>query len=138
MFPNEIDLLPRMLDINPDKRFSAAECLKHQLFKSVDLNKTINIDLDDDLKNISKNRPKPDVENSFVIRDGVINGETKTINETNSVAGINSFKNMDKKGGKIAVKRESIYRAVLLKEGKDKKSEDGLNDSVASGDSEAD
>lgn len=135
-FPQAVDLLQHMLEVNPDKRFSAAECLKHPFFKSSEAEKHLDIEVDQNLKDISKNRPQADKKNSLVVRDAIINGETHTINETNSDAGINSFKNVDKNGIKLSQgKRESIYKYVLMNQGKDAPS-DTVPDSFNSNDSD--
>lgn len=135
-FPHAIDLLQKMLEVSVEKRFSAAECLKHAFFKSGEPEKQLEIDIDTSLRNISKNRPMPDKKNSLVVRDAVINGETHTMNETGSDAGINSFRNVEKGAGPRAnVKRESIYKYVLMKEGKEP-GFDNVQDSMNSNDSE--
>lgn len=57
---------------------------------------------------------------SFVVREpGLINGQMNTVNETNSKAGINSFKHMGKgnnSNNSGQPKRESIYKTVLMKD----------------------
>ena len=70
----------------------------------------------DDLKEFGKN-VKTEMEDgsSFVVRDNVINGNLDTVNETDSNAGITSFKKVQ---GGVKTKdghRTSIYKQVLIK-----------------------
>lgn len=127
-FPHVVGLLQKMLDVNPSTRFSAKEALNHEFFKSFE-GKESTEDLDDELalsnnlkefnaKNKANLKINANDNNSFVVREGgTINGEVNTINETNSEAGILSFKNVnDKKRGNPNAKRESIYKYVLMKD----------------------
>lgn len=115
-FPQAVDLMQHMLEIAPEKRYSAADCLKHPFFKSNEIEKHIDIENAAELKGISKNRPQADKKSSFIVRDAVINGETQTVNETGSSVGINSFKNVEKGGIlRSTAKRESIYKHVLMR-----------------------
>lgn len=125
--PHVVNLLQRMLDVNPATRLSARESLNHEFFRSFN-SKESTEDLDDEaalysnlkvfnethkihLKNKNDN-------NSFVVREGgTINGQVNTVNETNSDAGILSIKNMGEKNrGNPNAKRESIYKYVLMKD----------------------
>jgi serine/threonine protein kinase len=127
-FPHVVSLLQKMLDVNPATRYSAKDALNHEFFKSFDC-KESSEELDDEatlsnnlkefnmkhklnLKNVKNDN------NSFVVKEGgSINGEVNTVNETNSEAGINSFKNVGAKNrGNPNAKRESIYKYVLMKE----------------------
>ena len=116
-----------MLDVNPATRVSAKEALNHEFFKT-HKSKQSTEDLDDEValsnnlkefnnKNKVSMKNKND-NNSFVVREGgTLNGEVNTVNETNSEAGINSFKNVgDKNRGNANAKRESIYKYVLMKD----------------------
>lgn len=115
-----------MLDVNPVTRLSAWECLAHDFFKVAGSTESVE-DLDDEatllnnlkeFNNRNKNIPVNGVEGSFVVREGgMINGQVNTVNETNSEAGISSFKNVgDKNRGNPNAKRESIYKYVLMKD----------------------
>ena len=125
--PNVVSLLQKMLDVNPATRFSAKEALNHEFFKSFEGKESV--ESFDDEATLSNNLKEFNLKNkvnlknmndsnSFVVRDGgAINGEVNTINETNSDAGINSFKNVgDKNRGNPNAKRESIYKYVLMKD----------------------
>jgi serine/threonine protein kinase len=126
-FPHVVHLLQKMLDVNPTTRFSAKESLAHDFFKTLD-SPDSSSDLDDDvtlannLKEFNLKNKVPiknkDENSSFVVREGgTINGNINTVNETNSNAGINSFKNMgEQKRGNPNARRESIYKYVLMKE----------------------
>jgi serine/threonine protein kinase len=132
-FPHVVNLLQKMLDVNPVTRFSAKESLNHEFFKSLE-GKDSTSDLDDEealnnnLKEFNMKNKLPlknkDENSSFVVREGgTINGNVNTVNETNSNAGINSFKNMgDKNRGNPNAKRESIYKYVLMKENNNEES----------------
>lgn len=126
-----LDLLQKMLEINPIKRISAKEALADEFFKAYDNNSGQPIPAETEPivnnlkeamdKNKQAMKDNKNENDSFVVRDGgVINGEVNTVNETNSNAGILSFKNVnDKKAKNNAesnAKRESIYKYVLTKE----------------------
>jgi len=125
--PHVIELLQKMLEINPNKRCSAREALGEPFFKAYAMSgETSEEPISNDVKDfVDKNKKalkdnKLD-NNSFVIRDGaVINGELNTVNETNSNGGILSFKNVNPNKLNVqtdsAPKRESIYKHVLTKE----------------------
>ncbi len=123
--PQALELLIKMLEVNPVKRLSAKEALDHEFFKThgfgVEKVKEEDI-LVNNLKEFNegaqKGAIKAVVEGSFVQRDAVINGELNTVNETNSDAGILSFKNVNKAKQPVDnnPKRESIYKYVLVKE----------------------
>jgi serine/threonine protein kinase len=127
-FPHVVSLLQKMLDVNPSTRFSAKDALNHEFFRSLEAKESTE-DLDDEatLSNNLKEfniKHKMNLKNgkndkdSFVVKEGgSINGEVNTVNETNSEAGINSFKNVGAKNrGNPNAKRESIYKYVLMKE----------------------
>ena len=126
--PHVLELLQKMLEVNPVKRLSAKECLADEFFKVYDVNSGSSVEAEpitNDLKEaIDKNKQalkdNKNENDSFVVRDGaVINGEVNTVNETNSNAGILSFKNVTDKKQKPSDqngKRESIYKYVLMKE----------------------
>jgi len=127
-----LELLQKMLEINPIKRISAKEALADEFFKVYDPSSGASIQVDSDPivnnpkealdKNKQALKDNKNENDSFVVRDGgVINGEINTINETNSNAGILSFKNVnDKKSrnnnNESNAKRESIYKYVLTKD----------------------
>lgn len=124
-FPYILDLLEKMLEVQPSKRISAKDALNHDFFKAFDTH-TKKDNMNDEV--ISQNlkefqtKEKAQLKNankdnlSFVVRDAVINGETNTVNDTNSDGGILSFKNMSKKP--VANdKRASIFKYVMMKNG---------------------
>ena len=128
--PHVLELLQKMLEINPSKRYSAKEALNDEFFRVYDLSggqKQI-VDVDPITNNFLEemNKTKTAMKDnkretdSFVVREGgLINGEVNTVNETNSNAGILSFKNVsDKKKNQQESnsKRESIYKYVLTKD----------------------
>ena len=127
--PHVLELLQKMLEVNPVKRLSAKECLADEFFKIYDVSSGNSVEaepISNNLKEvIDKNKQalkdNKNDNDSFVVRDGaVINGEVNTVNETNSNAGILSFKNVTDKKPKPSdqnAKRESIYKYVLMKEG---------------------
>ena len=124
-FPHILDLLQKMLEMNPDKRISAKDTLNHDFFTSMeDKHKKDGNDNEVVATNLKefKDKEKAHIKNgdkdnlSFVVRDAVINGETNTVNETNSNAGILSFKNMGKKPAEDD-KRTSIFKYVMKKQG---------------------
>lgn len=141
-FPHILDLVQKMLEVNPIKRLSAAEALKHEFFQAFESDKKPSFEgetLDSDLKKF-KEQEKEQMKNadtdnmSMVVRDAVINGETNTCADTNSQGGILSFKNM-KKGQGVNNKRASIFKYVMTKNG-DNKAPVGINkDSFNSNDS---
>ena len=123
--PHVVELLQKMLEANPQKRCSAKEALQHDFFRSVEPPSSTD-DLDDETAltaNLKEFREKNKLllnnkgndNSSFVVREGVINGEVNTVNETNSVGGILSFNGGPKKDG-TGAKRESIYKYVLMKD----------------------
>ena len=133
--PHVLDLLQRMLEVNPNKRVSAREALDHQFFKSFGPAPVTPATIKEDeavvtnLKEFKEAAKKvaaqgPADGSSFVQRDGVINGELNTVNETNSDAGILSFKNVGRRQAPVdnANKRESIFKYVLVKENAEKQS----------------
>ncbi len=129
-YPHVLELLQRMLEVNPIKRISAKDALADEFFKVYDPSAgTPAIEAEavgSNFKEVAeKNKQavkegKADAFDSFVVRDGgLINGELNTVNETNSNAGILSFKNVAEKGKQLKdsnPKRESIYKYVLTKE----------------------
>lgn len=126
-FPNLITLLQKMLEVNPNDRYSAAECLNHPFFKSAEAESVEELD---DEEQLLSNLQEFNIKNklalaqnngtegqSFVARDGgIINGQVNTVSDA-SEGGITSFKNMGKGNrGNPNAKRESIYKYVLTKE----------------------
>lgn len=125
--PHVLELLVKMLEVNPIKRISAREALADEFFRHYDPNGASTLapaePIEGNLKEVlDKNkaavREAKDATDSFVVREGgVINGEMNTVNETNSNAGILSFKNVErKKQTEENSKRESIYKYVLTKD----------------------
>ena len=130
-----IELLQKMLEVNPIKRYSAKDALADEFFKVYEVNEEVPTRVQTDLisnnfkegmdqnkKAMKDNKHEND---SFVVREGgLINGEVNTVNETSSNAGILSFKNVNDKKKNVQEnneKRESIYKYVLTKENEDKK-----------------
>ena len=110
-----MDLLKKMLKKNPLERISAKEALKHELFADEMKNNQIDIDLGQ-IKEINdqiKKNYDPE-NNSFVVRDQVINGKLDTVKDTDSKGGIISMKKMKKNVNRKAP-RTSIYKTVLSK-----------------------
>ena len=127
--PRVVELLQKMLEVNPIKRLSAREALQDEFFKAYDLSGESTTPAEQDListklkdameQNKQAMKDNKNENDSFVVREGgVINGEVNTVNDTNSNGGILSFKNVsDKKGVKVDNdKRESIYKYVLMKD----------------------
>jgi len=127
--PHVLELLQKMLEINPIKRISAKDALADEFFRVYDPTgpsiqspaETLDVNVKELLdKNRAVVREGKGDADSFVVREGgIINGELNTINETNSNGGILSFKNVAGKGaakGEANAKRESIYKYVLMKD----------------------
>ena len=128
--PHVLELLQKMLEVNPGKRCSAKEALNDQFFTVYDLSggQQGTLDFEPITNNLKEEMDKTKIAmkdnrhetDSFVVKEGgVINGEVNTVNETNSNAGILSFKNVsDKKKNQqdTSSKRESIYKYVLTKD----------------------
>ena len=109
------DLLKKMLEVDPNLRINGKQCLEHDFFKNEEISeKEFLIETDGlrDIKNTQKNENNND---SFVVRDNLINGEIDTVNDTNSKGGIQSLKGM-KKVKKNIRQRASIYKQVLTKD----------------------
>jgi serine/threonine protein kinase len=120
-----LDLLKKMLEVNPDKRISAKEALTHEYF----LNGNVTIEAEDRQSSHSsgmriyiesyRNTMKPGNKlgaHSLVMRDPVFTGRTDTINDSfNSKDSISSLKNMSQlKQQDSGNKRDSILKMVLL------------------------
>jgi len=132
--PHVVELLQKMLEVNPIKRCSAKEALNDEFFRVYEVNGGVKpaIETEPILNNFKETldqtkqamKDNKHENDSFVVREGgLINGEVNTVNETNSNAGILSFKNVnDKKkvGQENEAKRESIYKYVLKKESEEK------------------
>ena len=87
-----LDLMKKMLKKNPEDRLDAQQALNHEFFKinGDDEDEMLSIE---ELKDFGKDVKKEINDgNSFVVRDNVINGNLDTVNETDSNAGIMSFK----------------------------------------------
>lgn len=121
-FPHILDLVQKMLEVNPIKRVSAKEALSHDFFKAFEADKKpayVDDVVENDLQKFKDDEKeqmkKMDADNmSMVVRDAVINGETNTCADTNSKGGILSFKNMKKNQG-ANNKRASIFKYVMTK-----------------------
>lgn len=122
-----LDLVTKMLDVNPDNRITAEEALKHRFFQDLaDNDETFierpnhnNIQKYTDLyKNQAKMMQDYMGEtNSLIIRQPVLDGKTNTIHDSVSSKGIIcSFKSMSspKKVVQNNAKRESILKFVLM------------------------
>ena len=127
--PHVLELLQKMLEINPLKRASAKECLNDEFFKAYDVSSNNSVVETEPIVNNMKEamdktkqamKDNKNENDSFVVRDGgIINGEVNTVNETNSNAGILSFKHVNNKkklNNQDSSKRESIYKYVLMKD----------------------
>ncbi len=119
-YPRALELIKKMLEKSVSKRITAHESLQHDFFTSISTDDdTDKLDINfEDLKNINKkiqNDLNPE-NDSFVVRDHVINGETKTVNDADSKGGIFSLKGMKKQTKAPNDKRSSIYKYVLTKE----------------------
>lgn len=125
-YPKVAELLQNMLDPNPVTRISARGALGHEFFKVAEpVKKEESVGecgFSNHLKEYlttSKPVTKPiDNNSSFVAKEGgTINGETATIHDSNSNAGILSFKNVNsQRKPESGIKRESIFKYVLMKE----------------------
>ena len=115
--PEILDLLQKMLMVNPEERISARQALNHKFFKEYQ-NSSDMIDIDlNDLKNLNEKLMNNEInQDSFVVGDNPINGKTNTVRD-NSEGGIDSFKNM-KKGDKkiVGIKKRNKPRASIYKE----------------------
>lgn len=124
--PHCLELLQKMLEIDPQRRVSAREALTHPFFKAYGPTPTIPevkepaiVENILEFKELAKKIPQPLPDGaSFVQREPLINGEVNTVNDSNSDGGILSLKNMAKRmaGAEVGHKRESIYKYVLVKE----------------------
>ena len=128
--PHCIELLQKMLEIDPTRRLSAKEALDHPFFKAFGpaptVNETKEVSFVENIQEFKEATKKvvqiiPEGQ-SFVQREGVINGEVNTVNDSNSDGGILSLKNMAKRmaATEAGNKRESIYKYVLIKENAEK------------------
>lgn len=120
-----LDLLQKMLEVDPEKRVSAKDALNHKFFTDVeDSSMLIEIEApsegifkayNDNFKGILA-KEKMDGANSLIIRDPIITGKTNTVNDSTYSNGvIYSFKSMSSpKKVDSNVKRESILKFVLL------------------------
>ncbi len=90
-----------MLEVNPIKRISAKEALQHNFFQKFKKKESQNLDEEIGISNIEEFQKKklkidPQDNNSFVIRENVIDGKTDTVQDSDSKGGIFSFKNVNK------------------------------------------
>lgn len=117
-----LDLLEKMCQVDPEKRITAAQALKHQFFTEVEENEMI-IESHEGERFQEYNQQQQqlymnrDFEgNSLIIRNPVINGRTDTIKDSvNSQGMIASFKSMSNpKNQGDSIKRESILKFVLM------------------------
>lgn len=109
--PQCLDLLKKMLETDPKKRYTAAECLKHPFFADqatfTELPDTIEkgdySKFNADYKNI---KPNKGVDYSFEMREGVVNGKLDTVKDSYD------FNNKGKSNNNKNIKRESIFKQV--------------------------
>ena len=120
-----LDLVQKMLENNPNGRISARDALNHEFFKVYDLSRGVDYETEEEklslnysqIKKVKNGVNNLEAIDSFVIREGIINGEINTIDETNSQAGFLSVKTMGRKeenNGRR--KKTSILKEHLLKE----------------------
>ena len=121
-----VELLQKMLEVNPAKRCSAKEAVQHEFFRAADVPSSTE-DMDDEftltsnlkefreMNKVLLNNKAGNDNSSFAVRENVINGEVNTVNDSNSAGGIFSFNGGAKRENPNA-KRESIYKYVLMKE----------------------
>lgn len=123
--PHVMDLIQKMLETNPRTRISARDALNHEFFKIYDLSRSVNDKREEEKLSVNYSqiiKAKNGVNNlegidSFVIREGVINGEINTVDETNSQAGILSLKTLVRKEESSGTRaKTSILKEVLRKE----------------------
>lgn len=120
-----LDLLQRMLEVDPEKRISARDALSHKFFTEFDdAGMTVELEnagephfkeYNEHFKNAMV-RDKLDETNSLVIRDVIITGKTNTVMDSGHSNGmISSFKSMSSpRKAESSVKRESILKFVLM------------------------
>lgn len=121
-----LDILMRMLEINPDKRVSAEEALRHRFFTDLEDHEMVIEnpnpegfkEYNQNYKNtVKKMFNNPNDTNSLIIKEAVINGAVNTFHDSiNSQGYINSFRSMStpKKQENNPSKRESILKYVLM------------------------
>lgn len=118
-----LDLLQKMCHVDPEKRITAKESLRHPFFTEIEENEMV-IEEDSDRERFQEyhqqqnnllNKGMGEV-NSLIIRNPIINGRTDTIKDSiNSQGVIASFKSMSNpKNQNEQVKRESILKFVLM------------------------
>lgn len=119
-----LDLLQRMLEVDPERRLSAKEALAHKFFTDLeDAGMLMEIEpsgetpfkaFNEQYKGVM--RDKFDETNSLVIRDAVITGRTQTVMDSaHSHGGICSFKSMSSpKKADLNIKRESILKFAII------------------------
>ena len=157
--PNSVfDLLKRMLEVDPVKRPSAVECLSSDFFienyeqnteqegQNISENlKSFQEKYKFNVRSLNKNKPAQDGM-SLEFRQGVINGETRTVNDSvdfSSKGAINSLHQMNaKKNPNLnmnkEVKRESIYKAALMQHASILQQEHGDTEEHSDSDEEGD
>jgi serine/threonine protein kinase len=125
-----VDLLARMLDADPERRISAKEALSHKFFTDYDDNSNRMVVEEDEMtlynnynafnanyKNMKNNMDMKMENNSLIVRDNMITGNTYTVNESmNSKGLISSFKSMNYNSKPETLpKRESILKFALMR-----------------------
>lgn len=123
-FPHLISLLQHMLEVKPEQRYSARDCLCHPFFSGNQSSEELGDEqnLGDGLKEFAEKQKAQNIQPtdgaSLIVRDKpLINGEVNTIVDSNSQGEIDSFRNVGEKGKRNPhAKRESIYKYVLTKE----------------------
>lgn len=120
-----LDLLQRMLEVEPERRLSAKEALAHKFFTDVEdggmameiepMGETPFKAYNEQYKG-AMGKERLDETNSLVIRDAVITGKTNTVMDSVHSNGlIQSFKSMSSpKKADSNLKRESILKFVLM------------------------
>lgn len=133
-----LELLVKMLEVDPAKRISAEEALSERFFKEMERDLGFGDGgslLSNTYSNVYKNPLRLNRGNekdmgSFVVRDNLITGNTRTVNESlNSRGLISSFRNVNNRNtpSDLSSKRESILKYVLVQNAN--QNNDGIYDS---------